>query len=218
MHHIKINILEAFRAYREDENEMSLDDLTSLIKGTYQPPPVMKIEDLIHCYLADGKTTQNEAFKLSADEIEQLAFIKNNMFSEQWYKNNPLSGRWYRDVPVYLKIDNNIAITGKIPLIYGKIGADIRVGNEFINTVPDREVAAINLYDRNLIWRFFCEAFDLPVFKLWVINYGDYRPYQFELGRYSFYYRRDVMLPEIKDEAKIFVEYCRANGLEKFIS
>lgn len=158
--------------------------------------------------MSDDKTTQNEAFKLSADEIEQLKFIKGNIFSEKWQS----------DVSVYLKIDSDIAITGKIPFIRGKIGAEIRIGTEFMNTVPDREVAAISLYDRNLIWMFFCEAFDLPVFKLWVINYGDYRPYQFDLGRYPFYYSRDVMLPEIKDEAKIFVEYCRANGLEKFIS
>jgi hypothetical protein len=205
MYRIKIRLLEAFRAFREDENDMALTDLNDMIKGVKAQVPVMTIDQLIHLFFTTGQC-RNEAFTLYQDEVIQLQHIRNKIFETSWINN----------IPVLHKLDTDIAAVDHIPLILGGIGAELRVGMEFSNTVPDREVSSINLYDSNLRWKYFCEAFGLLEFKLYVINYSDYRPYKFELAQYNFYPYPEI-LSELKSECRIFIDYCKANNLEKYI-
>jgi hypothetical protein len=212
MYKIDIDLLEIFRAFREDENELTLQELKEMIKGEYKPAPVFTIDSLVHSFIRTGQTA-NEAFTLMADEITKLKEIKNQIAG--YYPS--LEGC---KVEQFFSPKHGTAIlTGELPFLTGHSGADLKVGNEFINSVQDMNITPISFYDSNLRWKFFAEAAFLHLFKLFVIEYGDYRPYAFELHTYTFYPDSNIFLTrsDLNEEINTFLHYCEANNLLKYI-
>lgn len=210
MYKIPINLLDLYRAFRLDLIDMPLEDLISIIRGTYKPIPVMTIDQLIYDYFLKG-TTKNEAFTLNNQEVEQLS-----SFHKQIFDQLPLALR-SPDL-LQLKLSGDIIITGNIPILWGAYGADLKVGMDFINNLYDHfDVPAINIYEMSLRWKFFMLSANLVNFQLFVITYSDYRPYKFELASYDFY-AYPLMAQELKDECDHLIQYCKANKLDKCIT
>ncbi len=199
MYKIKPSLIEDYRIVRDEVFEKDPLELISRIKGEGVATYKMSIGTLIHAYLEKEQTeleTQEGLITLSVNEQVQLQDIKSIM------------GTWISEVRFTYNLTPDILVSGVIDKILGVLGGEVKTGARFYG---------VDFYDNSLQWKLYCEALGLKMFTYYHILISGTNERTFKLSEMTFYPYKG-MKDQVISECYSFINWCKLNNLEKYIT
>lgn len=191
LYKVSPTLLDSFRSVQGKTCwQKEPEELIKQVKGIYEPSAAMIRGGSIHKYLETMDSDLMEEEKIQLKDFA-MQFIGAS-----------------KELRLRVRLNNEIVMSVVIDALLGNIVHEYKTGGRFYG---------VDTFDNSLQWRMYLLAVDSPKVVYHHFEYTDNRPMRFTYRTFCFYPYQD-MKADIERCSYEFIDWCKTNNLEKFIT